>query len=104
MTALFWFLLFIVALALFGWAVAGFVWAVIWYAIVGLVIGGMARVLVRGTSRYGIGMTIVAGLAGSLLGGLLANMLDAGWLVQVLLAVLVAAVLIAITVPRVRRA
>jgi uncharacterized membrane protein YeaQ/YmgE (transglycosylase-associated protein family) len=104
MTALFWFLLFVVAFALFGWAIAGFVWAVIWYAIVGLVIGGLARVLVRGTSRLGIGMTIVAGLAGSLLGGLIANVLDAGWLVQFLLAVIVAAVLIAATVPRVRRA
>jgi uncharacterized membrane protein YeaQ/YmgE (transglycosylase-associated protein family) len=49
-------------------------------------------------------MTIVAGLAGSLLGGLIANVLDSGWLVQFLLAVIVAAVLIAATVPRVRRA
>src|SRR5215471_186485 len=96
MTALFWLLLVVVLLALFGWAIAGFVWAVIWYALVGLVIGGIARVLVRGTGRYGIGMTIVAGIAGSLLGGLLANVLDSGWFVQYLLVVLVAAVLIAI--------
>ena len=104
MTVLFWFLLFVVAAALFGWAIAGFVWAVFWYALVGLVIGGMARVLVRGTHRYGIGMTIIAGLGGSLLGGLLARALDANWLVQLVLTVLVAAVLIAVTVPRVRRA
>jgi uncharacterized membrane protein YeaQ/YmgE (transglycosylase-associated protein family) len=104
MTVLFWLLLLVVLLALFGWAIAGFVWAVIWYALIGLVIGGAARVLVRGTGRYGIGMTIVAGLAGSLLGGLLANVLDAGWFVQLVLAVLVAAVLIAMTVPRIARA
>jgi uncharacterized membrane protein YeaQ/YmgE (transglycosylase-associated protein family) len=102
MTVLFWFLLVVVVLALFGWAVAGFVWAVIWYALVGLVIGGLARVLVRGTGRYGMGMTIIAGIGGSLLGALLANALDSGWFVQFLLAVLAAAVLIAVTVPRTR--
>jgi uncharacterized membrane protein YeaQ/YmgE (transglycosylase-associated protein family) len=103
MTALFWLLLIVVLIALFGWALAGFIWAVIWYAIVGLVIGGLARILVRGSGRYGLGMTIVAGIAGSLLGGLLANVLDSGWIVQYLLAILVAAVLIAMTVPRVAR-
>jgi uncharacterized membrane protein YeaQ/YmgE (transglycosylase-associated protein family) len=103
MTALFWLLVIVVLVALFGWALAGFVWAVIWYAILGLVIGGLARVLVRGTGRYGVGMTIVAGLAGSLLGGLLANVLDSGRIVQYLLAILVAAVLIAVTVPSVAR-
>jgi uncharacterized membrane protein YeaQ/YmgE (transglycosylase-associated protein family) len=103
-TALFWALLIVVLLALFGWAVAGFVWSVLWYALIGIVIGGSARVLVRGTGRLGIGMTIVAGLAGSLLGGLLADVLDTGWFVHFLLAVLVAAVLIAITVPRMARA
>jgi uncharacterized membrane protein YeaQ/YmgE (transglycosylase-associated protein family) len=75
---------------------------VIWYALVGLVIGGLARVLVRGTGRYGMGMTIIAGIGGSLLGALLANALDSGWFVQFVLAVLAAAVLIAITVPRTR--
>jgi uncharacterized membrane protein YeaQ/YmgE (transglycosylase-associated protein family) len=104
MTVLFWLLLIVVLLALFGWAIAGFVWAVIWYAVVGIVIGGLARVLVRGTGRYGIGMTIVAGIGGALLGGLLANALDSGPLVQFLLAVLAAAILIAITVPRATRA
>jgi uncharacterized membrane protein YeaQ/YmgE (transglycosylase-associated protein family) len=103
MTVLFWLLLIVVLIALFGWALAGFVWAVIWYAIVGLVIGGFARILVRGSGRYGIGATILAGIAGSLLGGLLANVLDSGWVVQYLLAILVAAVLIAMTVPRVAR-
>ena len=39
MTALFWLLVFVVLLALFGWAIAGFVWAVLWYVLVGVVIG-----------------------------------------------------------------
>src|SRR6476619_5483480 len=91
MTALFWLLVFVVLLALFGWAIAGFVWTVLWYVLVGIVIGGVARVLVRGTGRYGMGMTIIAGIAGSLLGGLLANVLDTGWFVQFLFAVLAAA-------------
>ena len=49
-------------------------------------------------------MTIIAGIAGSLLGGLLANVLDTGWFVQFLLAVLAAAVLIAITASQTKRA
>jgi uncharacterized membrane protein YeaQ/YmgE (transglycosylase-associated protein family) len=104
MTALFWLLVIVVLLALFGWAIAGFAWTVLWYVLVGIVIGGVARVLVRGTGRYGMGMTIIAGIAGSLLGGLLANALDTGWFVQFLLAVLAAAVLIAITVSQTKRA
>ena len=104
MTALFWLLVFVVLLALFGWAIAGFVWTVLWYVLVGVVIGGVARVLVRGTGRYGMGMTIIAGIAGSLLGGLLANVLDTGWFVQFLLAVLAAAVLIAITASKTKSA
>src|SRR6476659_8180810 len=97
MTALFWLLVIVVLLALFGWAVAGFVWTVLWYVMIGIVIGGLARVIVRGTGRYGMGMTIVAGTAGSLRGVLLCNVLHTGWFVQFLLAVLAAAVLIAIT-------
>ena len=104
MTALFWVLLLVVLLALFGWAAAGFVWTVLWYVLVGIVIGGLARVLVRGTGRYGMGMTIIAGIGGSLLGGLLANVLDTGWFVQFLLAVLAAAVLIGVTASKTKRA
>ena len=66
MTALFWLLALVVLLALFGWALAGFVWTVLWYVLVGIVIGSLARVLVRGTGRYGMGMTIIAGIGGSL--------------------------------------
>ena len=104
MAALFWLLLIVVFLALFGWAIAGFVWTALWYVLVGIVIGGIARVLVRGTGRYGMGMTIIAGIGGSLLGGLLANVLGTGWFVQFLLAVLAAAVLIAITMSKTKRA
>jgi uncharacterized membrane protein YeaQ/YmgE (transglycosylase-associated protein family) len=97
MTALFWLLLVFVVIVLFGWGIAGFAWTVLWYVLVGLIIGGIARLLVRGTGGYGVGMTIIAGIAGSLLGGLLAHVLDSGWFVEFLLAVLVAAVLVAAT-------
>jgi uncharacterized membrane protein YeaQ/YmgE (transglycosylase-associated protein family) len=95
MTALFWLLLVFVVLALFGWGIAGFAWTILWYVVVGLIIGGLARLLVRGTGGYSVGMTVLAGIAGSLLGGLLAHALDSGWFVEFLLAVLVAAILVA---------
>lgn len=97
MTALFWLLLVFVVIVLFGWGIAGFAWTILWYVVVGLVIGGIARLLVRGTGGYGVGMTILAGIAGSLLGGLLAHSLDQGWFVELVLSVLVAAILVAAT-------
>jgi uncharacterized membrane protein YeaQ/YmgE (transglycosylase-associated protein family) len=97
MTALFWLLLIFVVIVLFGWGIAGFAWTIFWYVVVGLIIGGLARMLVRGTGGYGVGMTILAGIAGSLLGGLIAHWLGSGWFVELLLSVLVAAVLVAAT-------
>jgi uncharacterized membrane protein YeaQ/YmgE (transglycosylase-associated protein family) len=103
MTILFWLIAGLVLVAIFGWAITGFVWFVLWYALVGLVVGGLGRLLVRGTSSYGVGMTILAGIGGALLGGLLAHALGTGGFVEFLLAVLVAAVLVAVTGPASRR-
>ncbi len=94
MNPLFWVLLIIVAILVFGGAVFAVGWFVLWYVVVGLVIGGLARLLVRGTSGLGLGVTILAGLVGSIAGGWISHALDLAGLLQLLVAVLVSAALI----------
>jgi uncharacterized membrane protein YeaQ/YmgE (transglycosylase-associated protein family) len=48
------------------------------WLLVGLVAGFIARVLVPGKDRLGIGGTLLLGLAGSVIGGLIGNALVAG--------------------------
>ncbi len=45
----------------------------IWWLIIGLVAGAIARFLVPGRDPLGLGGTLLLGLAGSLVGGLLGN-------------------------------
>jgi uncharacterized membrane protein YeaQ/YmgE (transglycosylase-associated protein family) len=42
----------------------------LWMALTGLVVGALARLVVPGPDPMGIGMTILLGIAGSLLAGL----------------------------------
>ena len=46
--------------------------------IVGLVIGGLGRLIVPGPNRIGLGATLGVGLVGALLGGLLGRILGLG--------------------------
>jgi uncharacterized membrane protein YeaQ/YmgE (transglycosylase-associated protein family) len=94
MTAFFWILLVIVAILVFGGAIFAVGWFVLWYVLVGLVIGGLARLLVRGTTGMSVGVTILAGLVGAIAGGWIADALDLGDILQLIVAVLVAAALI----------
>ena len=101
-------LILVILFMAFGFGALGFAlsvfWTMLWYAVVGLVIGGLGRVFVSGRRDIGLGATVLYGIAGALLGGVIANdWLDLGWFGQFLTAVAVAAVLVAITVPRTRR-
>lgn len=51
---------------------------VIWWIIVGLLAGAIARALVPGRDPMGIIGTLLLGLVGSVIGGLIGNMLVAG--------------------------
>jgi uncharacterized membrane protein YeaQ/YmgE (transglycosylase-associated protein family) len=103
MNALFWLLLVFVAIVVFGGAVFAVGWFVVWYVLIGLVIGALARLLVRGTRGMGVGATILAGLAGSIAGGWIADALDLGDVLQLLVALLVAALVIGLVLmPRSR--
>jgi uncharacterized membrane protein YeaQ/YmgE (transglycosylase-associated protein family) len=48
------------------------------FLVFGLVVGFVARLLVPGRQRLGIGMTLVLGVIGSIVGGVVANALDEG--------------------------
>lgn len=71
-------------------------WALITTAIVGLVIGGLGRLLVPGHQPIGLLTTLLLGLVGSIVGGFVGNhIIHTGRIVTVLLEIGVAAVLVA---------
>jgi uncharacterized membrane protein YeaQ/YmgE (transglycosylase-associated protein family) len=88
-------LLAIVLFAL-GIAVIGLTIKLLWWALVGLVIGGLGRLLLPGAQPVGLLATAALGVAAAVLGGIIGHALDAGSLVQFLIAVAVAAGLIAL--------
>ncbi|WP_245679410.1 GlsB/YeaQ/YmgE family stress response membrane protein [Actinomadura hibisca] len=54
-------------------------------------IGAVARLIVPGRNPIGILLTVLVGIAGAILGGVVANALGAGTLVALVFAVVIAA-------------
>ena len=96
MGVLFFVLLAIVVLVVVGAAALGLVLSLLWWALIGLVIGALARLVLPGPRPIGVLRTVLFGIAGALLGGIIASALDVGSLIEFVIAVLVAAVLIAV--------
>ena len=97
MNVIFWIILAAVLIAIFGGAIlAGAIW-VAWYALVGLVIGGVGRLLVPHSGGFGAFGTILAGIAGAMIGGIIANAAELSGFLEFLVAVLAAAVVVAIS-------
>ena len=86
----------VVLLIVFGWFVLGLALKLLWWALLGLLIGALARLVLPGKQAIGWLATAGAGVAGALLGGIIADALDWGGLLQFILAVAVAAALIAL--------
>ena len=78
-----------------GWIVVGLVFKLLWWALIGLLIGAIARAILPGRQNIGLLATAGAGIAGSLLGGILAHAFGWGGILQFVLAVGVAAAVIA---------
>ena len=85
----------IVALLVVGWLVVGLVFKLLWWALVGLVIGALARLILPGKQQISLLATAGAGVAAALLGGIVAHALDVGSVLQFVIAVAVAVGLIA---------
>lgn len=72
-------------------------WAVFSTIVVGLVIGGLGRLVVPGYQAIGLLATFLAGLCGSIVGGFLGqHVLDAGHFATVLLEIGVSAAVVAL--------
>jgi uncharacterized membrane protein YeaQ/YmgE (transglycosylase-associated protein family) len=86
-------LVLLVILAVAGWAL----WLVISAAVVGAVIGALARLVIPGRQAIGVFATIVLGWVGSLIGSLLGRrVFHVGTVLTVLCEIGVAAVLVAL--------
>jgi uncharacterized membrane protein YeaQ/YmgE (transglycosylase-associated protein family) len=81
----------ILALLLAG-SLVGLAFELFWLAITGLIVGGLGRLVLPGRHEVSLLATALVGIAASLLGGILADLFDAGWLVRFLVAVALAAI------------
>jgi uncharacterized membrane protein YeaQ/YmgE (transglycosylase-associated protein family) len=81
----------VLALLLAG-ALVGLVFELLWLVIAGLVIGALGRLVLPGRQQIGLLATALVGVAASVLGGILADIFAAGWLIQFLVAVALAAI------------
>jgi uncharacterized membrane protein YeaQ/YmgE (transglycosylase-associated protein family) len=55
---------------------------VIGFIVFGLVVGALARLIKPGRQHLSLLMTLLLGLAGSVIGGVIANMLDTGRIME----------------------
>ena len=86
----------IVVLFVVGGWVLGLALSLLWWALLGLVIGALARLVLPGEQALGWLGTALFGVAGALLGGIIADAIGVGSILQFLIAILVAAGLIAL--------
>ncbi|MDQ3997267.1 MAG: hypothetical protein M3303_09640 [Gemmatimonadota bacterium] len=88
-------LLAVVVLAVAGWLVVGLALKLLWWALVGLVVGALARLILPGKQEISLLGTVGAGVAAALLGGIVAHALDLGGLLQFVIALVLAVALVA---------
>ncbi len=86
----------IVVLIVVGAAALGLALKLLWWALIGLVIGALARLVIPGRQPIGWLATALYGIGGALLGGIIADAIGVGNILQFLIAIGVAALLIAV--------
>jgi uncharacterized membrane protein YeaQ/YmgE (transglycosylase-associated protein family) len=85
-------LLVIVLLLLVAGSLIGLAFSLLWLALTGLVIGALGRLVLPGRQDISLLATALVGIAASLLGGILADIFDVGWVIQFIVAVALAAI------------
>jgi uncharacterized membrane protein YeaQ/YmgE (transglycosylase-associated protein family) len=84
-------LLVVILVLLLAGSLIGLAFSLLWLAVTGLVIGALGRLVLPGRQEISLLATALVGIAASLLGGILANLFDVGWLIQFFVAVALAA-------------
>jgi uncharacterized membrane protein YeaQ/YmgE (transglycosylase-associated protein family) len=93
-------LLVIILLLLVGGVLLGLAFELLGLALAGLIIGALGRLVLPGRQEIGLLTTTLIGIAASLLGGVLGDVFDAGWIVRFLVAVALAAIGVALVAER----
>jgi uncharacterized membrane protein YeaQ/YmgE (transglycosylase-associated protein family) len=88
-------LLAVVALLVVGGLVIGLALKLLWWALIGLVVGALARLILPGKQEMSLIATVGVGVAAALLGGIVAHALDLGSLLQFVIALVLAVALVA---------
>ena len=89
-------LLGVLLLIVLGFVIVGLALKLLWWALIGLFIGALARLVLPGKQSIGLVWTALAGVAAALLGGIVAHALDLGGFLQFVVAVALAVGLIAV--------
>ena len=84
-------LLVILALLVAG-SIVGLAFELVWLVVTGLIIGGLGRLVLPGRQDVSLLATALIGIGASLLGGILADAFNAGWIIRFLVAVALAAI------------
>jgi uncharacterized membrane protein YeaQ/YmgE (transglycosylase-associated protein family) len=84
-------LIVVVLVLLLAGTLAGLALNLLWLALTGLIVGALGRLILPGKQDIGLLATALVGIAASLLGGILADLFDVGWLIQFIVAVALAA-------------
>jgi uncharacterized membrane protein YeaQ/YmgE (transglycosylase-associated protein family) len=85
-------LVIVILVLLLAGSLIGLAFSLIWLALTGFVIGALGRFVLPGRQDISLLATALIGIAASLLGGILANLFDAGGIIQFLVAVALAAI------------
>ena len=85
----------IVALIVIGWVVVGLALKLLWWALVGLVVGALARLILPGKQDLSLLATAGTGVVAALGGGIIAHALDVGSVLQFVIALALAVALVA---------
>ena len=85
-------LIIIVLALLLAGSLIGLAFSLLWLTLTGLIIGALGRLVLPGRQDIGLLATALVGIAASLLGGILADAFDVGWIIQFLVAVALAAI------------
>src|SRR5262245_25414196 len=85
-------LLLVILVLLLAGSLVGLAFSLLWLALTGLVVGALGRLVLPGRQEISLLATALIGIAASLLGGILADLFDVGWIIQFVVAVGLAAV------------